>query len=79
MTVSEVGKYKREIAYHGDTLNTAARIQALCNELQSGLLISDDLKQGFGGETGLIFTAKGPHELKGKAQPMELWSVTQPQ
>jgi adenylate cyclase len=26
VTVTEVGKYKKEIAYHGDTINTAARI-----------------------------------------------------
>jgi class 3 adenylate cyclase len=28
----EVGDIRRDIAYHGDTLNTASRIQGLCNE-----------------------------------------------
>jgi len=34
VTVAEVGKYKKEIAYHKDTINTAARIQVKCNELK---------------------------------------------
>lgn len=41
VTVAEVGEIKTEIAYHGDTLNTAARIQSLCNTYQKELLFSD--------------------------------------
>jgi adenylate cyclase len=44
VTVTEVGKYKKEIAYHGDTINTASRIQGKCNEFQQELLISGNLK-----------------------------------
>lgn len=32
VTAVEIGETKRDIAYHGDTLNTAARIQSKCNE-----------------------------------------------
>ena len=39
----EVGDIKREIAYHGDTINTAARIQATCKELGRSLLASAEL------------------------------------
>ena len=41
VTVAEVGSLKTEIAYHGDVLNTAARIQGLCNEFDKQLLISE--------------------------------------
>jgi adenylate cyclase len=44
VTVSEVGVIKREIAYHSDVLNTAARIQGKCNEFEAGLLVSEELK-----------------------------------
>jgi len=44
VTVTEVGKYKKEIAFHGDTMNTAARIQAKCNDFNCELLISGYLK-----------------------------------
>ncbi len=39
--VAEVGILKKEIAFHGDTINTAARIQALCNEKDKIFLASD--------------------------------------
>ena len=44
VTVTEVGKYKKDIAYHGDTINTASRIQGKCNEFEEELLISGTLK-----------------------------------
>lgn len=43
VTVAEVGELKTEIAYHGDVLNTASRIQSLCNTYQTNLLLSDAL------------------------------------
>jgi len=41
VTVAEVGEIKSEIAYHGDTINTAARIQSKCNEYEKNLLASE--------------------------------------
>lgn len=41
--VAEVGELKSEIAYHGDAINTASRIQGLCNSYQSKLLVSGNL------------------------------------
>jgi adenylate cyclase len=76
ITVSEVGKYKREIAYHGDTINTASRIQGLCNQLEAELLISDKFKKSLADEQGFSFTPKGIHALKGKENTIELWSVS---
>jgi len=79
ITVSEVGKYKREIAYHGDTINTASRVQGLCNELESPLLISDEFKRGISDEGSFSFIPKGSHHLKGKENAVELWSVKRTQ
>ena len=45
--VVEVGSFKKELAYHRDVINTAARIQHMCNTLQSTLLISSDLLNKF--------------------------------
>jgi len=41
VTVAEVGEIKTEIAYHGDVVNTASRIQSLCNSFQKELLVSE--------------------------------------
>ena len=38
------GDIKRDIAYHGDVLNTASRIQHQCNKLNKKLLNSKNLE-----------------------------------
>lgn len=42
--VAEVGDLKREIAYHGDVLNTASRIQGCCNTYNRSILISENIE-----------------------------------
>ena len=75
ITAVEIGEIKRDIAYHGDTINTAARIQSLCNTYNKSLLVS----KGFTEEDGFAsqFTAAslGMVMLKGKKEGVELVSV----
>lgn len=40
LMVAEVGTVKKELAYHGDVINSTARIQALCNQYRQKLIIS---------------------------------------
>lgn len=74
VTVTEVGKYKKEIAYHGDTINTAARIQGKCNEFDQELLISENLKNKLENST-FEFEPLGNIPLKGKAKEVEIFAV----
>lgn len=43
VTAVEIGEIKKDIAYHGDTLNTTSRIQSVCNEYQCDFLVSEYL------------------------------------
>ena len=43
ITVTEVGDIKREIAYHGEVLHTAARLEKMCNNLNQKLLVTEIL------------------------------------
>jgi adenylate cyclase len=43
VTTGEIGALKREIVFTGDVLNTTSRIQSLCKEYESDLLLSDQL------------------------------------
>jgi adenylate cyclase len=43
VVVTEVGGLKSEIAYHGDTINTASRLCAEAQNYGDGLLISAEL------------------------------------
>lgn len=76
VTAVEVGAIKREIAYHGDTINTSSRIQGLCNQLDQSLLISDTVYQLIDEkESGFEFVSLGRFQLKGRDQLISLYSV----
>ncbi|MEX0290973.1 MAG: adenylate/guanylate cyclase domain-containing protein, partial [Flavobacteriaceae bacterium] len=64
----------KEIAYHGDTVNTAARIQKKCNELGHELLISENLMRKLE-NTSLSFERLGIVPLKGKQREVEIFAV----
>ena len=68
----EVGNIKREIAYHGDTINTAARIQSLCNTYGKIILISKNVAVEI--NDGKYRTVQvGEIELKGKLTKTEIY------
>ena len=69
----EIGIVKREIVYSGDVLNTASRIQSLCNEMKTEILISNNLMK----QIDIKFLDKkvksvGEINLRGKHQKIEL-------
>lgn len=75
VTVAEVGKLKKEIAYHGDTINTAARIQGKCNDFGCELLISEQLKEALGESPTFDTKLMGDIPLKGKAEHVAIYAV----
>ena len=75
VTVAEVGQIKKEIAFHGDTVNTAARIQGKCNELDSELLISETLEQKLTNSSGYDKELMGKIHLKGKQEEVNIYAV----
>jgi len=74
VTVTEIGKYKREIAFHGDSINTAARIAGMCNELKQEFLISDTLSEAMA-STGFVFQNAGDAILRGKKETVKINAV----
>ncbi len=75
VTVAEIGELKKEIAYHGDVINTASRIQDLCNEHNKPFLISGNMYSKMP-RTGLFrFDLIGEILLKGKLKPVGVYSV----
>ncbi|WP_109830225.1 adenylate/guanylate cyclase domain-containing protein [Reichenbachiella versicolor] len=75
VTVAQVGEIKIEIAYHGDTINTASRIESQCNELGANLLVSKELFDQLDLGDQYIGTTQGSITLKGKHQEVELISI----
>ncbi|WP_422859673.1 adenylate/guanylate cyclase domain-containing protein [Flagellimonas sp. S174] len=75
VTVAEVGEIKREIAYHGDTINMAARIQAQCNSYKENLLVSEDVVKNLDSEQDWDIEEKGIVMLKGKTNKVKIYSI----
>lgn len=75
ITVAEVGVIKREIAYHGDTINTASIIQTQCNKYNKLMLISGQLLRRLGKLSDYKFEFVDHVALKGKKIPVDLFSV----
>ncbi len=77
VTVAEVGRIKKEIAFHGDTMNVAARIQDMCNELNRELLISESLAKRLINNKGFKSEHLGKVPLKGKEEKVVLFAIHQ--
>ncbi|MEJ0057582.1 MAG: adenylate/guanylate cyclase domain-containing protein [Bacteroidota bacterium] len=75
VTTVEIGEVKRDIAYHGDTLNTAARIQGICNEHGKSLIASKILLDKLGTHPKMKLQELGRVLLKGKTTAIALASV----
>ena len=67
---------KKEIAYHSDVLNTAARIQGQCNHLGKALLISQVVKDQLPPVHPYSIESVGEVALKGKEKRINLFSVS---
>ena len=72
---AEIGEVKTQVVFHGDTMNTTARILDKCKELKMGLLASDQLIRMIG--LPRIYSKKsvGEIELRGKQEPIKLFEV----
>ena len=72
---TQVGAIKTELVFHGDVLNTTARIEAQCNALNSRLLLSAALYDALPHPAGFRFQALGEFTLRGKAGTVALYSA----
>ena len=77
--VGEMGDFKREIAFLGDTVNTTARIQEACKEYGADLLVSSELLNKLQVPRDYKVTSLGEIRLKGKDKPMELFGIEKSQ
>lgn len=78
VTAVEIGDVKRDIAYHGDTINTTARIQSVCNEFGKDFLVSSDMVQQAGLDTHFKIQPLGMIRLKGKSKEIGIVSIEGP-
>lgn len=71
----EIGRIKKDIVFTGDTLNTTARIQSLCNQYNAELLVSDDFINEIDSKVNYDFFSLGNVQLRGRNQEIKLFSI----
>ncbi|MBK8497287.1 MAG: adenylate/guanylate cyclase domain-containing protein [Flavobacteriales bacterium] len=75
VTTGEVGLVKKERIFSGDVVNTAARIQEMCNEHGVDNLISKELLDLLLPKGSIAVREIGSIALKGKRSTVSLWTM----
>ncbi len=76
VVAGEIGTIKHEIAFLGDTLNVAARIEQACKDLQHQFLASADVVSAVDLPSEIAGKSLGGIELRGVAESVELFAIT---
>jgi len=75
VVTAEIGDIKKDIVHSGDTVNTAARVEAQCRPLERRVLVSEALLSRCQVPAELEIEDMGKRELRGKAEAVRLYSV----
>ncbi|HET6272693.1 MAG TPA: adenylate/guanylate cyclase domain-containing protein [Bacteroidota bacterium] len=70
-----IGDIKRDIVFHGDTVNTASRIRSECTVVKRDLLLSGHLLGQLSISEYLTPENMGKIKLRGKEEEIELYSI----
>ncbi|NLR91612.1 MULTISPECIES: adenylate/guanylate cyclase domain-containing protein [Flammeovirga] len=71
VATAQVGVIKREVAYHGDTVNATARLQESCKQLGEKILISEVISS----KLELPFIDMGEYQFRGKRKAMHVYTL----
>ena len=75
VVTAEIGDIKKDIVHSGDTVNTAARVEAQCRPLERRVLVSEPLLSRCRVPDELEIEDMGKRELRGKVEALRLYSV----
>lgn len=75
VVMGEIGREKKEITYMGDVINTAARIESLCNEYNEKLFLSGELVNSLGKSENYVFQLRESLCLRGKEKETKIYNV----
>ena len=71
----EIGESKRDIVFHGDVMNTAARLEHATRDLDRRFLVSSDALRRLAASERYALEPLGPQALRGRAAPVDVYAV----
>ena len=75
VVAGEIGTVKHEIAFIGDTMNEAARIEEACKQFDRHFVASGDVITALEPAADIAVEGLGDIELRGVGEPVELFAV----
>jgi len=75
LIIAEVGSVKKELAFHGDVINSTARIQGECNKYDEALLISNELLEQIHLHSKYKAIHIGELLLRGKQETLDIYAI----
>ena len=75
VAISECGDSHRQVAFFGDSMNVAARLQAHCKDVGRALLVSGDQLRLLHPGPDLIVEALGATQLRGRTAPVDVFAI----
>ncbi|MBN2399915.1 MAG: hypothetical protein JXI33_06200 [Candidatus Aminicenantes bacterium] len=75
VVTGEMGYIRKEIAFVGDVLNTAARMEAVCRELNRSLVVSQEALQKMNPGPEIVVERLPEVVLRGKQRPLAISAV----
>ncbi len=72
---TQVGQLKVEIAFHGDVVNTTARMLEKCHHFSESFIISDTVYNRLAKNENFNFKSLGTADLRGKSEQLDLYAV----
>ncbi len=75
VSVAEIGEVKRDIAYHGDVVNTASRLQEAAKEYNKTLMVSEKVIDELTNYDGLHVEEMPTIQLKGKKRVVKIFGI----
>jgi adenylate cyclase len=76
IVTAEIGVDHHKVAFFGDTINTTARIEALCKTLGRSVLISSELASKVALPKTIAAESLGEHVVKGRGQTLGVTALS---
>lgn len=71
----EIGEQRRAIVFHGDVMNTAARLEQATRDVGVRFIASADALSALGPQPDMVLKDLGALTLRGRREPIRAWGV----
>ena len=75
VVVGEIGDTRRDIVFHGDVMNTAARLEEASRHVSGGFLVSRSARERLGPVERMGLESLGTFSPRGRLEPLEIFGL----